>query len=202
MVRRNLPTLTAVAAVVAALTFVTAAPAGANHADPVVVDVDNGDFFFDSDPEDGVCLGDTDDFNEGEALRHWHAGVPFVFQEGQGGWGCLGGPQAWEVEVPVDHVATVTGRIKYTWDQNVGGGGGNDVHLHVYETVDLLGLDVLVQSTVITDGQDPVTNNDLVKEHPIDFTLVAGSYRLEEDVWSGSHTAWLTRLTVSVDPVA
>lgn len=181
----------AILAAIGMLTVVVAT-AKAGHDPNHLLSVDDGDFFYDT---DGDCVGDTDDHTQGEALRHWHGGVPLLGSEAEplGGFGCLGGPESWTVTVFPDRTATVDGRIKYTWDQNVPGGGDNDVHLHIYDSEG-----DLVASTLTTDGHKPVVPHVLqVREHSFSFFLGPGTYTIQEDVFSGEHTAWLTRLDVT-----
>lgn len=184
-----------------------AVPAAGDHEKPqTVLLVEDGDYFYDSTPGDDECKGDTNDYTKGQALRHWHVGLPFLngSAEFAGGFGCLGGPQNWTVTVPTGHVATVNGTIDYLWDQNVPGGGFNDVHLHIYDE-----QDERIFSTYDEEGLQPViprpdtySPGDLMVEpgnHSINTTLGAGTYNVQEDVFAGEHTAWLTNLNVTVD---
>jgi hypothetical protein len=170
------------------------APLGGARADgPALLHVDNGRFFYDSNAD---CIGDTNAPAGAQALRHWHAGIPFAGADAEvaGGFGCAalgaGRPQTYLVAVPEGRTARVTGVIRYTWDTNVPGGGTNDVQLHAYNAAGQL-----VDSTLTADGPMPVVPNVLqVREHVVNFTLPAGNYSLVEDVFSGEHSAWLTQL--------
>lgn len=158
----------------------------------ILLSVDNGDFFYDTNSN---CIGDTDNNVNAVALRHWHAGIPLAGGQAElaGGFGCLDGgrPQTYG-PVTVTTSATVTGRIRYTWDRNVPGGGFNDVQLHIFDAGGNL-----VFSTLFSDGAKPVVPVVLqVREHPIATTLGPGTYTFVEDIFSGEHTAWLTRLEV------
>jgi hypothetical protein len=150
--------------------------------------VDDGNFFYDVNND---CVGDTDAAAGARALRHWHFGFPYPAAEPVGGFGCLGGPKTWTVSSasPIE----LSGSIRYTWDTNVPGGGFNDVHLHAYNAAG-----ALVWSTLQTEGPKPVVPMVLqVRSHAISATLPAGTYTLVEDVFSGEHSAWLTKLTVT-----
>lgn len=188
-----------------ATAFLSAPAQGDEKTDEPLLVVQDGRYFYDSKPNDGVCQGDTNDHTQGEALRHWHVGLPFQngTAEPAGGFGCLGGPQNWTVTVPSDKVATVQGTIDYIWDQNVPGGGFNDVHLHVYNedgdrvysTYDEEGYQpVIPRPSVYSPGEFSVVPG----QHTISTTLEPGTYNLQEDVFAGEHTAWLTNLKVTV----
>ena len=163
-------------------------PGGA--AATTLVHVDNGDFFYDLDDD---CIGDTDDPAGAEALRHWHVGLPFLGAEAEvaAGFGCLGGPASWEIEVQDGWTATVEGSIRFTWDQNVPGGGLNDMQLHIFD-----GAGDLVESTVF-DGNPALQVPGEIFERTFSFTLAPGDYSIVEDVFFGEHTAWLTTMTVT-----
>lgn len=160
-----------------------------------VLAVSNGSSFYDT---DGDCVGDTNDHTApgAQALRHWHVGLPFVGPSAEiaGGFGCLGGPTSWTVAVPGTGDATLAGSITYTWDQQVPGGGENDVHLHVYDA-----NGDLVASTLTSNGPNPVVPFVApVQTHTFSLTLPAGgTYTIVEDVFSGEHTAWLSNFTVT-----
>lgn len=182
--------------IVAALALaISAGTLGSSPAAEELLIVDDGDFFYDQDPADGICEGTTNDHTKGEATRHWHAGIPFVPSEAEaaGGYGCLGGPTFWEITIDPGKVGTISGSVTYTWDQDVPGGGLNDVHLHVFDADRNV-----VASTLQDDGPNPVIPNvgELILSHPIDMRLDPGAYVIEEDVFSGEHTAWLTTLVV------
>lgn len=169
--------------------------AAADHGPQTILTVDDGEFFYDSKPDDGVCEGDTNDHTQGQALRHWHVGIPFApaAAEFAGGFGCLGGPQTFEFTVSDGHEALVDGEVRYLWDQNVPGGCCNDVQIHIYDENGLL-----VYSTFEEDGPKPVDPLDpQIRSHEVNTTLGSGTYTIQEDVFSGEHTAWLTQLTVT-----
>ncbi|MBW3583796.1 MAG: hypothetical protein KY455_11910 [Euryarchaeota archaeon] len=169
-------------------------PVSATHDDPSrVLHVDDGRFFYDSNND---CIGDTDDATGNVALRHWHFGAPFVHQEPAGGFGCLGGPQSWEVTVPDGKTGAIIGEIRYTWDQNVPGGGLNDVHLNILEADG-----TLLYSTSFDQFDPVVPGVDDAKEHIFTLTLPPGTYTIEEDVFFGEHTAWLLKMDVLVAEV-
>ncbi|HVL33167.1 MAG TPA: hypothetical protein VM600_06260 [Actinomycetota bacterium] len=173
---------------------VALAPAGARADDVVLLEVADGEFFYDA-TNDGVCNPATNTAAGAQAARHWHVGVPFApaAAEPAGGFGCLGGPKTFAVTVAAGTTATVSGTVKYTWDTNVPGGCCNDVHIHVFDA-----SGSLVVSTVQTDGLKPVIPVvEQVRSHPIAFTLKPGSYTIVEDIFSGEHSAWLTNLKVT-----
>lgn len=179
-----------------------------------LLEVDDGDYFYDTDATDGVCQGTTDDYTQGEATRHWHIGVPYagpgllgdgvplVGDEVLAGTGCLGGPKSWTITVPEGRVGTGVGSIRYTWDQDVPGGGFNDVHLHVMDAAGARVYSTVDDPGVGTNPVNPVTG-PLFLEHEFSFSLPPGTYTIAEDVFSGEHTAWLTKLRVDalVQPI-
>jgi hypothetical protein len=164
----------------------------AGRAETTLLTVNDGDFFYDVDND---CAGDTDDFTLGVATRHWHVGIPFApaAAEAAAGMGCLGGPKTWTVTIGAGKVGTLAGSIRYTWDQDVPGGCCNDVHLNVFDA-----SGALVDSTLLHDGPKPVIPTvEPIRSHPIDITLKPGTYTVVEDIFSGEHTAWLTKLEVT-----
>lgn len=185
---------------VAVLLAASAGPALAGHSGTLLA-VDDGSFFYDT---DGDCAngGETNDHTTpgATALRHWHVGVPFAGAEAEplGGYGCSDdpadyGPQTWTVTVDALHVGHLDLTITYTWDQQVPGGGDNDVQVHVQDADG-----AVVASTFVDEGPKPVVPSVLpVRSHTLDVTLYPGTYTITEDVFSGEHTAWLTELTVS-----
>lgn len=176
--------------------------AAANHGPNTLLDVDDGAYFYDS---DGDCEGDTNDNTQGEALRHWHVGLPFVPAEAEvaSGYGCGPAedwsPQTWQVTVAEGHIAEIDATVTYTWDQDVPGGGFNDVHLHVYDDAGNL-----VTSTLQEDGPQPVNPTAPMPPptHELEATLAPGTYEIEEDIFSGEHTTWLTEVEVVEKEVA
>lgn len=167
------------------------------RADGVLLHVDDGQFFYDS-TNDRVCNPDTNTAAGAVAVRHWHVGLPMVpaALEAAGGFGCLNGPKGWQPQtygpVTVTGEARATGTITYTWDTNVPGGCCNDVHLHVFDAGGNL-----VASTLLDDGVKPVIPSvEQIRSHRIDVTLGPGTYTFVEDIFSGEHTAWLTKLDV------
>lgn len=85
---------------------------------------------------------------------------------------------------------TVEGRVRDTRDENAPAGCCHDVH-------EFHAAGALVASTLLDDGPKPVVPAALhAREHPTDFALHAGTFTNVEDVLSGEHTAWLTRLPV------
>lgn len=165
----------------------------ADHGPNELLNVDDGSFFYDS---DGDCVGDTDDHTQGQALRHWHVGVPLVPAQAEpaGGFGCGEDwePQTWQVTVSDGHVARVSGEVTYIWDQNVPGGGFNDVQIHIRDA-----RGALVYSTLEEEGVQPVDpTSPAPLTHTVDTTLEPGTYTIEEDIFSGEHTTWLTNLDV------
>lgn len=187
MIRGLLATTTAL--------FLTAlaVPAPANAA-TTLLSVNDGDFFYDG-VNDGVCSGTTDNNLLGVATRHWHQGNPLVNLGG--GFGCLGPPKIWTLATAGGTVVTATGNVRYTWDRDVPGGGNqNEVHIHVYAVVNGVKVPVPV-ATTLTEGPKPA-NGGAIAQHNIDFSLPGGlTYQIEENIWAGSHTAWLTKLTVT-----
>lgn len=184
------------ASLLVAVAFV--APAASGTTSETLLTVDDGEFFYDGNPDDDACVGTTNAHTQGVALRHWHVGLPLApaAAEVAGGYGCLGGPTSWTVTVDDGHEATVTGEVRYTWDEDVPGGGFNDVQIHVEDE-----QGALAYSTLEDDGPQPV--NPLapaIHSHEVDATLGPGTYTIEEDVFSGEHTAWLTTLTVTQSP--
>jgi hypothetical protein len=181
-------------AMLIALAAVALVPAPSRAA-TVLLHVDNGTFFYDSNND---CVGDTNTAAGAVALRHWHVGIPFVGPhaaadpEAAGGFGCLGGPASWTITVAPGRTAAVIGSIDYTWDTNVPGGCCNDVHLHALDA----GGNV-VASTLLNEGPRPVIPTVMpVRQHLVGFALQPGTYTLLEDVFSGEHTGWLTHLDV------
>lgn len=181
------------------VTVAFVAPVASGQSTETLLEVDDGAFFYDT---DGDCVGDTNDHTDGEALRHWHVGVPFApaMLEVAGGFGCgpheAWAPQTWTVTVDEGHEATVTGEVSYLWDQNVPGGGFNDVQIHI---TDEQGLPVY--STFEQDGPNPVDPvSPAIESHTVDTTLDPGTYTIHEDIFSGEHTTWLTQLTVTQQP--
>ncbi|MHB8605008.1 MAG: hypothetical protein ACYDCK_07090 [Thermoplasmatota archaeon] len=180
----------------AALVALFAAPAIHAQTPVILFAVDNGDYFYDS---NGDCIGDTNDPTGHVALRHWHVGEPFAgaSSEPVGGFGCMDGgrPQTYTVTVPDGMTASVTGSIRYTWDTNVPGGGCNDVQIHIFDAGGNL---VYTTLTAPGEGPRPVVPMVLqVRSHAVSTTLGPGTYAIQEDIFSGEHTAWLTKLTVS-----
>lgn len=156
--------------------------------------VDDGDFFYD-DPATPACVGVSDDPSTGEATRHWHVGIPFApgAAEAISGFGCKGGPASWTVTVADGETGHLAGSIRYTWDRNVPGGGFNDVHLMITDADGLL-----VAHTALDSGPNPIVPMvDASRTNSFEYTLAPGTYTLTEDVFSGEHTAWLTKLEFS-----
>lgn len=169
------------------------APFGARADATTILTVDNGDTFYDTNKD---CVGDTDTPTGAEALRHWHVGIPFApaLAEAAGGFGCLGGPKEWAIVVPAGARARIAGSVRYTWDTNVPGGCCNDVHIHITNAAG-----DIVASTLLSDGPKPVIPQVAQPQsHAFDFPLSAGAYTIVEDVFSGEHTAWLTKLAVTL----
>ena len=185
----------------AALAIVGAAVAGL--APPAVsgtllLRVADGGKFYTKQPK--ACTADTDVPAGATARRSWAAGkpaLPFLFPEESepeptGGSGCLGGPKVFG-PVTVLGLARVKGTIRYASDPTQPGACCSDVHLHVREPI----FRGLVTSTFFFDGPQPVLAGAApVREHAFDFALAAGTYYFYEDVFSGTHTMWLTNFTV------
>lgn len=182
-----------------ALLLAAVLPTAAPAAEPQdLLLVDNGVFFYDSNND---CIGDTNTAAGAKALRHWHVGLPFLNADAEpaGGWGCApsipSAPATYgPVVVPSGKTAVVSGLVRYTWDTNVPGGGLNDVQLHIYDV-----RGERIYSTLDADGPRPVIPNiEQVREHTISTQLGPGTYTFTEDVFSGEHSAWLTRLRVTL----
>lgn len=165
-----------------------------------VLSVDDGNFLYDS---NGDCVGDTDGGQTSVALHHWHYSLPFagVAEEVQGGFGCKGAPRTWSILVPEGQTAQIDGRFRYGWDRHVFPGGGNDIHLLVLDAAGAPAYSTLLtQGTLPSFGTplQPVTLPTAILERSFATTLGPGEYTITEDVTSGAHTAYATRLTVTI----
>lgn len=186
-------------ALLAIMALTLVAPAA--RADTTLLAVDDGIAFYDL---TGDCKGDTDVPTRAVAIQRWNVGVPYADAKveapnGGGGARCdltTPGPRSWTVNVPAGKSAHVTGRLRYSWDANqVGAPGGNQVHLHVFDAAN---NNVLIFSTAQSAGMKPTTPNARAADFSIGFDLAnPGQYVFQEDVWSGSNTMWVTKLTVT-----
>ena len=169
-------------------------------ASTTILSIDDGDFLYDSNAD---CVADTDGGQTSVALHHWHYSLPFagVAEEVQGGFGCKGAPRTWALTVPSGATAQIEGRFKYGWDRHVFPGGGNDIHLLVLDADGLPAYSTLLtQGTLPSFGTplQPVTLPTAILERSFSATLSEGTYTVVEDVTSGAHTAYVTRLSVTL----
>lgn len=175
----------------AAALAMTMAPATAS---PVVVSVPvvaDGDLAFcsagDKLPDADGCTKAEAEFAAGRwARRHTHVGIPWVQETPPvHGWGVPAG--VFTVVVPEGATgASLDAGVDFGWDQSVPGGAANDVELHLWADA---ARTELVTTTV---GSVPFES-----PHGFEVALEPGTYYLQEDIFFGEHTWWLTNATLT-----